>query len=88
VPAAANAPFSATPPGSWLLSHVPWTEAEHRFSAINADAEMAKVLGAEDGAACLCVERRTWRTDATITFVRQIFLGNAYSLVARFRPQI
>ncbi len=87
VPEAENAPFDAEPPGSWLLHHVPWTEAEHRFSAINADAQSAKLLGASEGIACLCVERRTWRAGTTITFVRQIFLGETYHLIARFGPQ-
>ncbi len=86
VPEAETEPFRSQPPGSWLLHHVPWTEAEHRISAINADARMAGLLGVSDGVACLCVERRTWRGGATITFVRQVFLGDAYHLVARFRP--
>lgn len=86
VPEAENASFTSQPPGSWLLQHVPWTEAEHRFSAINADARLAGLLDVSEGVACLCVERRTWRGDATITFVRQTFLGDAYHLVARFGP--
>ncbi len=87
VPEAADASFAAKPPGSWLLDHVPWTEAEHHFSAINAEGRIADLLATAEGTACLCVERRTWRADATITFVRQTFLGNAYHLVARFGPQ-
>ena len=45
VPGAEAADFSATPPGTWLLDHVPWTEAEHRIAAINADAETAEPAG-------------------------------------------
>ena len=86
VPEAETEPFTSQPPGSWLLHHVPWTEAEHRFSAINADARMGDLLVVPDGTACLCVERRTWRSGATITFVRQTFLGDASHLVARFGP--
>ena len=37
VPDAATADFSREPPGSWLLHHVPWTEAEHTISAVVAD---------------------------------------------------
>ena len=37
VPEAATADFAIEPPGSWLLHHVPWTEAEHSISAIVAD---------------------------------------------------
>ena len=87
VPEAAAASFVSKPPGSWLLDHVPWSEAEHRFSAVNAERRVAELLATTEGAACLCVERRTWRADATITFVRQTFLGSAYHLVARFSPQ-
>ena len=39
VPEAAKANFALEPPGSWLLHHVPWTEAEHSISAIVADEE-------------------------------------------------
>jgi len=87
VPEAQDAPFDTRPPGSWLLDHVPWTEAEHRLSAISAEAPVAALLEVPEGAACLCVERRTWRAGITITFVRQLFPGDAYNLVARFGPQ-
>jgi GntR family histidine utilization transcriptional repressor len=87
VPSAAEADFSVTPPGTWLLDHVPWTEAEHRIAAINADAETAKLLAIADTTACLSVERRTWRGDQHVTHVRQIFPGESYDLIARFTPR-
>ena len=87
VPEAANVDFATLAPGSWLLGHVPWTEAEHRISAINATARNAESLNISKGAACLCLERRTWRAGETITYVRQIFRGDLYDLVARFSPQ-
>jgi GntR family transcriptional regulator, histidine utilization repressor len=87
VPEAAAADFSKTPPGTWLLSHVQWTEAEHRISAINADGATAAHLGILPGAACLALDRRTWRDDAHITHVRQVFPGVAYDLIARFTPR-
>lgn len=86
VPEAAQVDFSSVPPGSWLLGHVPWTAAEHRISAVNAGTRDARSLGAVKGAACLCLERRTSRADRTITFVRQLFRGERYDLVARFAP--
>ena len=85
-PEAADVDFARTPPGGWLLSHVPWTEAEHRISAANATAGVARVLGLQAGAACLILERRTWRGTDKITFVRMSFPGDAYDLVARFTP--
>lgn len=87
VPEAAEADFTNIAPGSWLLRHVPWTEAEHRIGAVNATARVAESLGVAKGAACLSLERRTWRAGEIVTYVRQIFRGDAYSLVARFSPQ-
>lgn len=86
VPEAGGVDFAAEPPGSWLLEHVPWTEAEHRIQALGADDETAARLALAPGTACLAVERRTWRAGETITFVRQIFPGDRFDLVARFAP--
>jgi GntR family histidine utilization transcriptional repressor len=85
-PDIAAADFHAHPPGAWLLEHVAWTEAESRISAINADAEDARLLALDEGAACLVVDRRTWREGQHVTRVRQVFPGEAYDLVARFGP--
>ncbi|GAO55538.1 histidine utilization repressor [Novosphingobium sp. MD-1] len=87
VPAAAEADFSRTPPGTWLLAHVPWTEAEHRIGARAADARAAELLNIAKGAPCLMLERRTWRGDAHVTWVRQLFAADAFDLVARFTPK-
>jgi GntR family histidine utilization transcriptional repressor len=86
VPEAAEADFAAEPPGAWLLHHVPWTEAENRISAVGAEAEVARLLALDEGAALLAVERRTWRAGEPVTWVRQLFPGEAYDLVARFGP--
>jgi GntR family histidine utilization transcriptional repressor len=87
VPEAAEVDFTTAPPGSWLLGHVPWTEAEHRISAANVTKAVATTLGIAPTAACLVLERRTWRGDDRITHVRLTFPGEAYDLVARFAPQ-
>jgi GntR family histidine utilization transcriptional repressor len=76
--------IEAVSPGSWLLQHVPWTEAETRISALDATVEEARLLRIPQRSACLCVERRTWRGSDRITYVRQLFVGNSYDLVARF----
>jgi|UniRef100_UPI0035CAEA27 GntR family histidine utilization transcriptional repressor len=78
------ADIEAISPGSWLLKHVPWTEAETRISALDATIEEARLLRIPQRSACLCVERRTWRGTDRITYVRQLFVGNSYDLVARF----
>jgi len=85
VPAAEDADFSAEPPGSWLLAHVPWTEAEHRITAIDADEAIAAALAIGEGDACLSLERWTWRGEERITYARQIYPGARYGLIAHFR---
>jgi len=86
-PEAEAADFVAEPPGGWLLARTPWTEAEHRISAVGADRETAAALGLEPGAPCLRLERRTWRDGRGVTRVWQMFPGAAYDLVARFSPR-
>jgi len=83
---AEEADFSHFPPGTWLMEHVPWSEASHRIGALNADAEIARVLQVAVGEACLLVERRTWRLREGITQVSQFFPGDLYTLGARFAP--
>ena len=76
--------FDDLAPGSWLLRHIPWDEAESRIAAEGAAGEVADLLGVPSGSATLLIERRTWRGEDSITFVRQHFRGDLYDLVARF----
>ena len=46
VPAARDARFDRDPPNSWLFAHVPWSDSNHRISAINADAALGAVPAA------------------------------------------
>ncbi len=85
-PSAALQAFDIISPGAWLLHEVAWTEADHRIGALAADAKMAARLGVAPGLACLSVERWTWRLGKGITYVRQVFPGDAYALVAHFTP--
>jgi GntR family histidine utilization transcriptional repressor len=78
--------FSAEAPGSWLLGHIPWTQARHRITAVAADRTAAKRLDIAVGAPCLQVERWTWRLKQGVTYVRQVFPGDRYDLVAQFTP--
>ena len=86
VPEAADVDFAVEPPGSWLLAHVPWTEAEHRITAFNAGGKELVALGIAAGAACMALERWTWRGDERITYARQVYPGDRYALVAHFQP--
>ena len=85
VPDAAKANFTIDPPGSWLLHHVPWTEAEHAISAIVADEVIAEGLDLPIGSPCLVIERHTWRKGRPLTAVRLVYPGEQHRLVARFR---
>lgn len=86
VPHAIEVDFSIHPPSTWLLSYIPWTQAEHHVWATNADSAVAKALKIPEQTACLVVKRRTWRSDETVTTVRLTFPGHSYSLIARFSP--
>jgi GntR family histidine utilization transcriptional repressor len=85
-PEAETADFEQVAPGRWLLIHMPWTEAEHRISAVGAEGEVAAALALSDGTPCLRLERRTWREGLGVTWAFQTFPGAAYDLVARFSP--
>lgn len=78
--------FAEVSPGTWLLRHIPWTEAETRLRAAGASRSEAALLELAAGAACLVVERRTWRNGKGVTSVRQVFDGGSYDMVARFSP--
>jgi GntR family transcriptional regulator, histidine utilization repressor len=86
VPEALDVDFAREPPGTWLLSHVAWTQAEHRIRAVNASREVAQRLDIAERDACLSLERRTWRGTEHITHVVQIFPGVQYDLLAHFEP--
>jgi GntR family transcriptional regulator, histidine utilization repressor len=87
VPEAAGMDFRTIAPGTWLLHHVPWTQAEHRITAVNVDRATADLLRVKPSTACLALYRRTWRSGRRVTDVRQLFPGDAYELVAQFSPR-
>lgn len=84
VPEAEAIDFTRQSPGHWLLGVVPWTHVENQISATMAEGQTAAHLRLDEGAACLVIDRRTWREKARVTTVRQVFDGAAYRLIARF----
>ena len=86
VPQAAVETFKDEPPGAWLVSHVPWTSAEHRIRAGASDAAMAALLKVEPGSPCLIIQRRTWTGASPVTYVRLAYPGGDHELVAHFSP--
>lgn len=86
VPEARDEPFAASPPGTWLIERIPWTEAEHCIQAAQAGAALARALGIGKADACLMIERKTWQAGNPVTWVRLAYPGDSHRLVARFSP--
>jgi GntR family histidine utilization transcriptional repressor len=84
VPQAAAELFTEVPPGTWLLRHVAWTEAEHVIGARIADAALARRLGIARGDACLTLDRRTWQGGDLITEVRLTYPADRHHFIGRF----
>ncbi len=85
VPEARRERFARISPGRWLLSRIPWTDAEHQISALNADHRIAERLQIARNKACLCIERRTWLEEKRITYVRLIYPCDQHRLIGRFK---
>lgn len=86
VPQAAEIDFSHMSPGRWLQQQVPWNTAEHKITAVAADARRASLLGIKRGDACLVVQRRTWSDQGAVTFVRFTYPAETHAIVATFTP--
>ncbi|MDO6585089.1 UTRA domain-containing protein [Salipiger sp. 1_MG-2023] len=86
VPDARDEPFADQPPGTWLLAHVPWSEAENEITAEAADADSAARLGIAPGAPLLVMTRRTWKNGDLVTEARFVYPGGGHRLRARFTP--
>jgi GntR family histidine utilization transcriptional repressor len=69
VPGAATACFETTPPGLWLLRHVPWSASEHRIGAIGAGETLATLFGIRRGTPCLGIHRTTRHHGRPLTTV-------------------
>ncbi|MCB8882854.1 UTRA domain-containing protein [Acidisoma cellulosilytica] len=87
VPEAAGESFDDAPPGTWLLQHVAWSEAEHVIGAHAAEPVLARRLGIAPGAACLTLDRRTWQGGEPITEVRLTYPASRHRFTSRFAQQ-
>jgi len=88
VPAAREADFAAIGPNEWLIRAMPLSQVEHVFSAANATAEEAQLLGIGAGAAVFVAERRTWIDGRAITRARLVHPGATHRVVARTHPPL
>jgi GntR family transcriptional regulator, histidine utilization repressor len=86
-PQALEQGFAQEGPGKWLLKQIPWTSAEHRIRAINAQGAIAKLLHLKGGEACLEISRRTEIAGTWVTVSHQIYPGNKHQLLAQFSPR-
>ena len=86
-PQALEQGFAQEGPGKWLLKQIPWTSAEHRIRAINAQGVVAKLLHLKGGEACLEISRRTEIAGTWVTVSHQIYPGNKHQLLAQFSPR-
>ncbi|MEJ5081738.1 MULTISPECIES: histidine utilization repressor [unclassified Ochrobactrum] len=86
VPSAAETDFAEHSPGPWLVSCVPWSNAQHSIRAVVSTDENAATLGVPAGSPCLVVERQTWNADQPVTHVRFTYPGDSHALVAKFTP--
>ncbi|AJA10090.1 GntR family transcriptional regulator [Sphingopyxis fribergensis] len=84
VPEAADADFAKEAPGTWLLGHIPWTQARHVIRAVTPTHKEAALLAIGASAACLELDRMTWRAGRVVTHVRQLFRGDRFDLIADF----
>lgn len=84
VPEASDADFAVEAPGTWLLGHIPWTQARHVIRAVTPTRKEAASLATGTAAACLELDRTTWRAGRVVTHVRQLFRGDRFDLVAEF----
>jgi GntR family transcriptional regulator, histidine utilization repressor len=83
VPRAELADFSIRGPNEWLVSEVPYTNAEIRFSATAAEAFVATHLNTSTGHPIFLSERTTWLVGVPVTNVR-LYFASAYEMVAKY----
>jgi GntR family transcriptional regulator, histidine utilization repressor len=83
VPRAEAADFAMISPNEWLVSEVPYTNAEVRFSATRADRKISKHLKTVVGEPIFLAERTTWLSETPVTNVR-LYFAPAYQMIARY----
>jgi len=83
LPQARKADFSLVGPNEWLVSTIPFSDAEISFSAAAADQKLAEYLHCAEGDALFTIERSTWWEGSAITFVR-LTLQRGHRMTAKY----
>jgi len=73
LPQAKDTDFSEVGPNEWLVSTIPFSDAEISFSAKSADEMLAEHLRCAKGDALFTTERSTWWKGEAVTYVRLTF---------------
>lgn len=73
VPDAAAQEFDRLSANEWLMQHAPYTHGDIAFSAVQADAQDAEVLGIAPQSALFAIDRVTWDNSTSVTKVRLLF---------------
>ncbi|MGJ8527298.1 UTRA domain-containing protein [Maritalea sp.] len=81
-PDAVGTKFDIVNPNEWLVENLPYSEAAHFFSAENANADQAAILGLKPNDALFVIERRTHLEGQTITYARLMHPGANYRMTA------
>jgi GntR family histidine utilization transcriptional repressor len=84
VPQARDESFDTLPPGQWMITQMPWSEARHVIQALSADAKIARLLETKRNAACLKLIRQTFLVQSTINYTEIIYVGDRYQFSGSF----
>lgn len=82
-PAARAIEFTDISPNEWLVREIPYSRAEHAFSAATPDAAERDLLRLGPDEPVFVIERRTWLGAAPVTYVRLSHPGARYRMVSR-----
>jgi GntR family histidine utilization transcriptional repressor len=83
VPGAEDVGFETVGPNEWLVSEIPYTRAEHIFSAATPSGDERDRLRLRPDEPVFVIERRTWLADQPVTYVRLSHIGSSYRMVSR-----
>ena len=83
LPQAATADFSTLGPNEWLVSTIPYSNAEISFSAGLADKALAEHLDCTLGDPIFNIDRSTWWNDRALTFL-QLSYGPGHRLTTQY----
>ena len=83
VPAVTKTDFSCISPNEWLLSKVPFTDAQISFYASACDRIIAEFLSISIDDPVFTIERTTWLSDIPVTFVKMSY-PKSYRITTRY----